>query len=90
MIEEHLDGREVSVFAVCDGERAVPLQPARDYKRLGDGDTGPNTGGMGSYSPVDDLPADLVERTMAEVVDPVLRVLGRRRASRIGVSSMPG
>ncbi len=44
------------MFAVCDGERAVPLQPARDYKRIGDGDTGPNTGGMGSYSPVDDLP----------------------------------
>jgi phosphoribosylamine--glycine ligase len=75
VIEEHLDGREVSVFAVCDGQRAVPLQPARDYKRLGDGDTGPNTGGMGCYSPVDDLPADLVERTMAEVVEPVLQVL---------------
>jgi phosphoribosylamine--glycine ligase len=75
VIEEHLEGREVSVFAVCDGERAVPLQPARDYKRLGDGDTGPNTGGMGCYSPVDDLPADLVERTMADVVEPVLQVL---------------
>ena len=75
VIEEHLDGREVSVFAVCDGERAVPLQPARDHKRLGDGDTGPNTGGMGCYSPVDDLPAGLVDRTMAEVVAPVLGAL---------------
>ena len=76
VIEEHLAGDEVSVFAVCDGERALPLQPARDFKRIGDGDTGLNTGGMGSYSPVDDLPPDLVARTMAEVIDPVIGALG--------------
>ena len=75
VIEEHLDGREVSVFALVDGERALPLEPARDYKRLRDGDEGPNTGGMGSFSPVDDLPDDLVDRTIADVVEPVLAAL---------------
>lgn len=75
IIEQHLAGDEVSVFAICDGATAVPLQPARDYKRLGDGDTGPNTGGMGCYSPVDDLPADLVDRAMGEVIAPVLATL---------------
>lgn len=72
LIEEHLAGPEVSVFALCDGEDAVPLQPARDYKRLANGDRGPNTGGMGCYSPVDDLPPDLVDWTMEHVVGPVL------------------
>jgi len=75
VIEEHLDGREVSVFALVDGERALPLAPARDYKRLRDGDKGPNTGGMGSYSPVDDLPPSLVDRTISDVVEPVVAVL---------------
>ncbi|CAN5820705.1 phosphoribosylamine--glycine ligase [soil metagenome] len=73
VIEEYLDGPEVSVFAVCSGTKAVPLAPARDYKRLSDGDEGPNTGGMGSYSPVDDLPDDLVNWTMDAVVRPTLR-----------------
>ena len=72
VIEDYLDGPEISVFAVCTKEGAVPLQPARDYKRLLDGDDGPNTGGMGSYSPVDDLPPDLVNRTMTEVINPTL------------------
>ena len=70
VIEEFLDGPEVSVFAVCSADGAVPLQPARDYKRLLDGDEGPNTGGMGSYSPVLDLPAGLVEQAMREVINP--------------------
>lgn len=70
VVEEFLDGPEVSVFAVCTADRAVPLQPARDYKRLLDGDVGPNTGGMGSYSPVLDLPAGLVEQAMREVINP--------------------
>jgi phosphoribosylamine--glycine ligase len=73
VIEEFLEGAEVSVFAVCAGTEAVPLAPARDYKRLGDGDTGPNTGGMGAYSPVSDLPEGLVQWTMDEVVGPTLR-----------------
>ena len=75
VIEEFLDGEEVSVFALCDGERSLPLDPARDYKRLLDDDLGPNTGGMGSYAPVDDLPHDLVAETMARVIDPVLGTL---------------
>ncbi|MEA2057526.1 MAG: phosphoribosylamine--glycine ligase [Actinomycetota bacterium] len=75
VIEEFLDGEEVSVFALCDGERSVPLDPARDYKRLLDDDLGPNTGGMGSYAPVDDLPHDLVAATMTRVIDPVLGTL---------------
>lgn len=72
VVEEFLDGPEVSVFAVCTGSGAVPLEPARDYKRLLEGDEGPNTGGMGSYSPVDDLPADLVDDTMSRIVEPTL------------------
>jgi phosphoribosylamine--glycine ligase len=71
VIEELLEGREVSLFALCDGRRAVPLGPAQDFKRAGDGDTGPNTGGMGAYSPVRWLgDADaLVERIHQPVVD---------------------
>lgn len=72
LIEEFLDGPEISVFAVCTNKGAVALEPARDYKRLRDGDEGPNTGGMGSYSPVPDLPDDLLARTMSEVVEPTL------------------
>jgi len=56
VVEERLEGRELSLLAVCDGRFALPLAPARDYKRVGEGDTGPNTGGMGAYSPVLDLP----------------------------------
>ena len=75
VVEEHLSGQEVSILAICDGTRVLPLEPARDYKRLSDGDAGPNTGGMGCYSPVDDLPADLVAWTAAEVMTPVLDTL---------------
>jgi phosphoribosylamine--glycine ligase len=72
VIEDYLAGPEVSVLAVCDGREAVPLQPARDYKRLGENDRGPNTGGMGCYSPVDDLPAGLVDWTLDHVMRPAL------------------
>ena len=72
IIEEFLDGPEVSVFAVCTEQGAMALEPARDYKRLLEGDEGPNTGGMGSYSPVDDLPKGLVAMVMADVIDPTL------------------
>ena len=78
VVEEHLDGREVSLLALCDGERAVPLAPARDYKRIGDGDTGPNTGGMGAFSPVADLSDAFVEEMVATIHQPVLDVLAAR------------
>jgi phosphoribosylamine--glycine ligase len=72
VIEDYLEGHEVSVFAVCTERGAVPLEPARDYKRLLDGDEGPNTGGMGSYSPVPDLPRDLIAETLQTVIEPTL------------------
>lgn len=73
VIEEFLEGPEVSIFAVCTEQGAHPLEPARDYKRLGDSDTGPNTGGMGAFSPVGDLPEGLVGQVMGEVVRPTLK-----------------
>jgi phosphoribosylamine--glycine ligase len=75
VIEDYLAGHEVSVFAICDGTRALALEPARDYKRHLDGGRGPNTGGMGCYSPVTNLPGDLVDRTLSEVIEPVLATL---------------
>lgn len=75
VIEEHLDGEELSVFVVCTDRGAVPLQPARDYKRLLDGDRGPNTGGMGSYSPVAGVEPDLVPDVMTGIVEPTLSVM---------------
>jgi phosphoribosylamine--glycine ligase len=75
VIEEHLVGRELSVLAICDGNRAVVLDPARDYKRLSDGDVGPNTGGMGCYSPVADMPAGIVDLVLDDVMAPVLETL---------------
>jgi phosphoribosylamine--glycine ligase len=78
VIEEFLDGPEVSLFAVCDGTTAIPLLPAQDFKRAGDGDQGPNTGGMGAYAPLPWAPADLAEQTMATVVQPALDAMRRR------------
>lgn len=72
VIEEYLDGPELSLFVITDGQTAVPLLPAQDFKRVGDGDEGPNTGGMGSYAPLPWLPADLVPTVMSEVVHPTL------------------
>jgi phosphoribosylamine---glycine ligase len=72
VVEDFLDGPEVSLFAICTEAGARPLEPARDYKRLLDGDDGPNTGGMGSFSPVADLPEGLADETMRTVVRPTL------------------
>jgi phosphoribosylamine--glycine ligase len=85
VVEEFLDGDELSLLAICDGERALPLAPARDFKRIGDGDTGPNTGGMGSYSPVPEVDDALVERIRAEVHQPVVDELARRGTPFHGV-----
>jgi phosphoribosylamine--glycine ligase len=85
VVEEFLDGDELSVLALCDGERALPLAPARDFKRIGDGDTGPNTGGMGAYSPVAEVDDAFLERVRAEVHQPVLDELARRGAPFHGV-----
>jgi phosphoribosylamine--glycine ligase len=75
VIEEGLTGPELSVLAVCDGHRAVPLAPAQDSKRLGDRDEGPNTGGMGAYSPVPVADDALVDLVMGQAVDPTLAAL---------------
>jgi phosphoribosylamine--glycine ligase len=86
VVEEHLVGEELSLLALCDGERAVPLASAQDYKRIFDGDAGPNTGGMGSYSPVT-IPArpDDVEAIAAAVHQPVVDELKRRGTPFHGV-----
>ena len=73
VIEEFLDGEEVSFFALVDGETALPLASAQDHKAVGDGDTGPNTGGMGAYSPAPALTPELQERVMREIVEPTVR-----------------
>ncbi|MGN6678070.1 MAG: phosphoribosylamine--glycine ligase [Streptosporangiaceae bacterium] len=85
VIEEYLAGPEVSVFALADGRRAVPLLPAQDFKRAGEGDTGPNTGGMGAYAPLPWAPPDLAERTITEVINPTLAELARRGTPYRGV-----
>jgi phosphoribosylamine---glycine ligase len=85
VVEEFLDGDELSVLAVCDGETALPLAPARDFKRIGDGDTGPNTGGMGSYSPVPEIDDAFIERVRATVLQPVVDELARRGTPFHGV-----
>jgi phosphoribosylamine--glycine ligase len=72
VVEEYLDGPEVSLFCVTDGEAALPLLPAQDFKRADDGDIGPNTGGMGAYSPVPWAPAGLVDEVLKTVVQPTL------------------
>ena len=78
VIEEFLDGPEVSLFAICDGATAVPLLPAQDFKRVGDGDAGPNTGGMGAYCPLPWAPDGLVEEVMTQVIAPTLAEMRRR------------
>ncbi|BBH65567.1 phosphoribosylamine--glycine ligase [Actinoplanes sp. OR16] len=78
VIEEYLSGPEVSLFVVTDGTAVAPLMPAQDFKRLADGDEGPNTGGMGAYAPLDWAPADLTERVVRETVEPTLAEMRRR------------
>src|SRR5437763_8154351 len=83
-VEELLEGEEVSIFALCDGHSALPLPAAQDYKRIGEGDEGPNTGGMGSYSPVPRLTGAEVAELVETVHRPVLAALERRGAPFVG------
>ncbi len=85
LVEQYLAGPEITLLAICDGVRAVPLLPAQDFKRVGDGDAGPNTGGMGAYAPLPWAPADLVPTVQREILQPVLDELRRRDAAFRGL-----
>lgn len=85
LLEQRLVGREVSVFALADGRAMAPFAAACDYKRAGDGDTGPNTGGMGAYSPPAGLPEDLDDRVRERILAPVLRGLQAEGEEYVGV-----
>jgi len=85
LLESYLDGPEVSMFCVVDGPTVVPLLPAQDFKRVGDGDTGPNTGGMGAYAPLPWFPEDVYRQVLSEVVEPVAAELVRCGSSFSGL-----
>ncbi len=85
VIEEFLDGEEASLFALCDGTTALEIGTAQDHKRAFDGDLGPNTGGMGAYSPAPRLDTAMVERVMAEIVRPTLRGMAEEGAPFTGI-----
>ena len=85
VIEDFLAGEEASLFAISDGERAVMFGGAQDHKRVGDGDTGPNTGGMGAYSPAPVLTPEVVEQAMREIVEPTIAGMASRQTPFRGV-----
>ncbi|SHE25784.1 phosphoribosylamine--glycine ligase [Actinomyces glycerinitolerans] len=85
VVEDYLNGPEVSLFCVCDGATVRPLAPAQDFKRLGNGDVGPNTGGMGAYTPLTWAPDDLTEQVLREVAQPVVDEMARRGTAFIGL-----
>jgi phosphoribosylamine---glycine ligase len=85
VIEEGLEGEECSLLVLCDGTRAVPLLPAQDFKRIGDGDRGPNTGGMGAYAPMPHVDPSLVRHCMATAVEPLIEELRQRGIEYRGV-----
>lgn len=85
VVEEYLDGPEVSLFVLTDGTRVVPLSPAQDFKRIFDGDEGPNTGGMGAYTPLPWLPAGFVDEVLERVARPTVDELRRRGTPFVGV-----
>ena len=85
LVEEFLDGQEVSLFLLSDGHTVVPLSPAQDFKRIGDGDTGPNTGGMGAYSPLPWAPEGFVDEVIRTVAEPTVRQLESEGTPFIGL-----
>ena len=85
VVEEFLDGEEASMFFLCDGKTALPFGTAQDHKRVGDGDTGPNTGGMGAYSPAPVLDDDVQQRVIDEIVEPTVRGMAEAGAPFSGV-----
>jgi len=85
VVEEHLDGPEVSLFCLTDGATVVPLLPAQDFKRVGDGDTGPNTGGMGAYCPLPWLPGDVVDEVVKTIAVPTVEHMAARGAPFSGL-----
>ena len=85
VIEEFMEGEEASFFILCDGENVLPIGTAQDHKRVGDGDTGPNTGGMGAYSPAPVLTDKIAERALAEIVRPTMAEMARRGTPYQGV-----
>ena len=85
IIEEFMEGEEVSFFALVDGETVLPFGSAQDHKRVGDGDTGPNTGGMGAYSPASIFTSELEERTIAEIVGPTAKALAEAGTPYSGI-----
>ena len=85
LVEEYLDGPEVSVFCISDGTTVLPLEPAQDFKRALDGDAGPNTGGMGAYSPLPWAPPGLVTEVLARVAEPTIAQMRRRGTPFVGV-----
>ena len=85
VIEEFMTGEEASFFILCDGETALPIGTAQDHKRIGEGDTGPNTGGMGAYAPAPVLTDAVAERAMAEIIRPTLKEMSKRGTPYQGV-----
>lgn len=85
VVEDFMEGEEASLFAICDGERFVNLTPAQDHKAIGEGDTGPNTGGMGAYAPAPVMTPQMIERVDREITAPVLAEMARRGAPYRGV-----
>ncbi|HRY05971.1 MAG TPA: phosphoribosylamine--glycine ligase [Hyphomicrobiaceae bacterium] len=85
VIEEYLDGEEASFFALCDGTHAIAFGAAQDHKRVGDGDTGPNTGGMGAYTPAPVMSEAMIARTMEEIIKPTLAGMAQRGSPFKGV-----
>ncbi|MGJ8625608.1 MAG: phosphoribosylamine--glycine ligase [Sulfitobacter sp.] len=85
VVEEFMDGEEASFFVLCDGETVLPIGTAQDHKRVGDGDMGPNTGGMGAYSPAPVLTDEIAERALAEIIRPTMAEMARRGMPYQGV-----